>query len=698
MDFSCCVLFFVCLFCLPRIPCGFYIGVGKYDITGPVVNVAFMGYANPLQIGQGLHLRLYSRAFVIQSSQNEKPLVFINLDAGMSSQVLKTEVVRMLQAEFGRDLFTHANVMISATHTHSTPGGFFQYLLFDVTTRGFSNTTFNAMTRGILQSVKLAYQSRTEGKILVASGILSNASINRSPLAYLQNPENERKRYSSDVDLTMTLLKFVANDGTELGMINWFPVHCTSMNGSNRLVSSDNKGLASIMFEQWKTGRPANGTFVAAFAQSNEGDVSPNTKGARCIDSGLECDALTSTCNGRVQKCIAFGPGKDMFESTQLIARRQFEKAKELYAMAKTELINSVDFRHQFVDMTSVTVHYPPDGHQGNLTGRTCKPALGYSFAAGTTDGPGIAEFKQGMLKGTVFWNFISYLLAKPSKDMIKCHAPKPILLATGLLNFPLPWHPNIVETQAFQIGQLVIVGLPGEFTTMSGRRIIRATSHVLPNGTQLVLAGLSNLYTHYVTTFEEYQIQRYEGASTIFGPHTLQAYIEQFTKLAQSLVNKDQLPPGPSPPFLLDKLFGLPSPLLYDSHPPFHRFGSVWTPPNDVYHDPNEVVEASFVSGDPRNNLRTNRTYLVVEKRLPSGQWKAAFSDSDWETKFSWRRVIGFLPLWFHVVEVQWSLRSLSGECEPGTYRIRHFGTANVFGHGMLEFSGETKPFKVLC
>lgn len=42
-----------------------------------------------------------------------------------------------------------------------------------------------------------------------------------------------------------------------------------------------------------------------------------------------------------------------------------------------------------------------------------------------------------------------------------------------------------------------------------------------------VVLAGLTNTYSSYVTTFEEYAMQRYEGASTIFGPHTLDAYIQ---------------------------------------------------------------------------------------------------------------------------------------------------------------------------
>ena len=42
------------------------------------------------------------------------------------------------------------------------------------------------------------------------------------------------------------------------------------------------------------------GKFVAAFAQSNEGDVSPNTKGPHCQDTGKECDILHSTCDGKV--------------------------------------------------------------------------------------------------------------------------------------------------------------------------------------------------------------------------------------------------------------------------------------------------------------------------------------------------------------------------------------------------------------
>lgn len=117
-----------------------------------------------------------------------------------------------------------------------------------------------------------------------------------------------RNRYSSDVDQTMHLLKLVADDDRELGMINWFPVHGTSMNRTNHLVSSDNKGMASILFEQWKKDTEGNDLFVAAFAQANEGDVSPNSRGASCIDTGAPCDLLTSTCSDgkvRIQNLVS---------------------------------------------------------------------------------------------------------------------------------------------------------------------------------------------------------------------------------------------------------------------------------------------------------------------------------------------------------------------------------------------------------
>ena len=62
----------------------------------------------------------------------------------------------------------------------------------------------------------------------------------------------------------------------------------------------------------------------------------------------------------------------------------------------------------------------------------------------------------------------------------------------------------------------------------------------------KVLLAGLSNVYTHYITTYEEYQRQRYEAASTIFGPHTLRAYMQQYGFLTEKLLNVSTYVQGP--------------------------------------------------------------------------------------------------------------------------------------------------------
>ena len=141
-------------------------------------------------------------------------------------------------------------------------------------------------------------------------------------------------------------------------------------------------------------------------------------------------------------------------------------------------------------------------------------------------------------------------------------------------------WEPDIVDTQLLKLGQLIIAAVPGEFTTMSGRRLrdsIRQTvQHVShDNDTEVVIAGLSNVYTHYIATYEEYQKQRYEAASTIYGPHTLMAYQEQFSFLARKLALGEKIDDeGPHPPNLHDKQISFVPNVDMDRPPLGKNFG----------------------------------------------------------------------------------------------------------------------------
>ncbi|XP_068227138.1 putative neutral ceramidase C isoform X1 [Palaemon carinicauda] len=672
-------------------PSLYNLGVGIYDATGPAAGVNMMGYANPGQINSGIHMRLYSRAFLIDDTSRR--LVFVSLDCGMMGQLVKIEVVKRLQMSYG-DMYDHDNLLLSCTHTHSGPAGFLQYLLFDITCMGFIQETFDAMVEGVVKSIEMAHENVRPGHLYVSSGELLDSSINRSPTGYLNNPEEERAKYAYDTDKTMTLLKFVAEDGTDMGMINWFAVHPTSMNNTNTLISGDNKGYASQLFEKDMNpgALPGQGSFVAAFAQSNCGDVSPNTKGPRCIDTGLPCDMETSTCNGRVKNCIAFGPGENMMESTRIIGYNQYAKAKELYNQPDMlKLSGPVQFAEQTIDMGDYTVRFD-DG----TTAKTCLPALGYSFAAGTIDGPGAFDFQQGTTEGNPFWDLVSAFLHKPSKEQVDCHHPKPILLDTGEINFPYPWHPRIMDTQVGRIGNFMILPVPGEFTTMCGRRLREMVSAAaeaagLPDTIQVV-AGHSNVYSHYIATFEEYQIQRYEAASTIFGPHTCAAYMQQYAYLTTAMLKGESIPPGPPPPDLSKQVMSLLPGVIYDGTQPGYAFGDVIANPYPLAYT-GETVSAKFVSGHPRNNVMLGGSFLKVQQLQPDDSWLTIATDANWETRFIWERVSSLLGT--SVATVKWDIPTDTPE---GTYRITHEGHYKTFFRGVDHYEGVTKPFKVVA
>lgn len=80
-------------------------------------------------------------------------------------------------------------------------------------------------------------------------------------------------------------------------------------------------------------------------------------------------------------------------------------------------------------------------------------------------------------------------------------------------MTFPFDWQPKIVSTQLVLLGSLAIAAVPGEFTTMSGRRMKRLLSQKLEaaglENPTVIVAGLCNTYSDYITTFEEYQVRR---------------------------------------------------------------------------------------------------------------------------------------------------------------------------------------------
>jgi len=295
-------------------------------------------------------------------------------------------------------------------------------------------------------------------------------------------------------------------------------------------------------------------------------------------------------------------------------------------------------------------------------------------------------------------------------------------------MHFPYDWAPSIVEIQILRVGQFVILAVPGELTTMSGRRLVAAVRDVVEDSwgpeVHIVIAGLSNTYSSYVTTWEEYQVQRYEGGFTLFGPHTLDAYIQEFRSLAKSMIEGSESLPGPQPPNLLPKQWSLVPGVVADGVPYGKQFG---TPSKDIEQDnfyPGDHVTVEFHSACPRNDIRAEDTFLTVERLVESSrhesnwwcvracaavgrwlglstsihggqgdgdEWEIVHTDNDWETKFSWVRHMTFSTYSF--ASISWDIPE---DTKRGTYRIRHFGNYKHFLGKGIPFEGSSREFEV--
>lgn len=389
---------------------------------------------------------------------------------------------------------------------------------------------------------------------------VKDGNINRSLFAYLANPASERAAYPGPTDTQMTLLSLRrASDRKLLGVLNWYSVHGTSVSSRNALVSGDNKGVAAWLLERdMRTSPAAAPGFVAAFSQASVGDVSPNVLGQWCDDGSEQpCTFETSTCqDGTVKQCIGRGPnyaaGDNGVQSCFEMGWRQYAAAKDIIDAqnhaaaslllrvcrlrlphlldwtlphlrllaawspfcawsgmcsdtqaepASTPLVGpTVKAFHFFKDLRYFSFPLP-----NGSWAQTCPGALGYSFAAGTTDGPGIADFVQSHTGGAnhnPVWKLVTKATKSPGARQKECQGAKNILLDVGEMDWPYAWSANIVDVQMLRVGQLVMIIAPAEATTMSGRRWRAAVKHaaesIVDSGTEpiVVLAGPANTYS----------------------------------------------------------------------------------------------------------------------------------------------------------------------------------------------------------
>ena len=681
------------------------VGTGISDITGPIAEVGMMGYGNGKDIG--LHMRLYARAFIFASQTNGRRVVFVSAELGQLFSSVKQGVLKKLAASYGA-MYTNENVMISATHTHAGPGGYSHHVMYNLTTMGHVRQNYDAIVDGITEAITQAHNRLAPATVGWLEGLIAQPApiINRSKVAFDLNPET--KSNAPPEDQRMVVLS-VRRNGQPAGAISWFAVHNTSLTQNNLLVSSDHKGYASYLFEQ------ANGNvaplrltneFVAAFPNGAEGDMSPNTA------PGFKGPSPTG----------------NEFESNQIVGDLEFRTAQGLFNANQYPVTGDVDYRHSFVFMPGLPV---PNSSFANGMGlkTLCEAAYGVSFMAGAEDGPTdfrtsnivpegsalgngpgqVSQAQLASLKAGVVATVGALLapisvIAPPLAPMVAgimgaltaamavstdpCQDPKPVLLPTGRLK----WTAETLPFQIFRIGPLAIAGIPGEMTVQAGRRLETALlAKLSPLGIQrVILTGLANEYSGYITTPEEYVSQQYEGASTLFGRLTFDAYQEIYAQLGDALVS-GQPPrvnfPPPQDLGLLPQL-ELQTGVVLDVAPLGAPFGAPQIqPPATVTRGSPVLVE--FQGAHPKNDLKRNDSYIRIERTDPAtGATELVAWDAMPETKIMWRRE----SIASSRVTVIWTVPL---NAKPGTYRIVHSGQFKDLT-GLHPYQGATRTFVI--
>lgn len=633
------------------------VGCGRGDITGPVVGQRFFGYGNPSQIGAGLHQRLFARAFVVEAA--EQRVLLLQLELGIMTELLRHRISEGLERRLPGH-FRPSHVLMTATHTHAAPGGYSSYLLYASAVLGYAQRTIDRIVQGAVDAVVQAVTTIRPGRVRLGVGELEGACVNRSVEAFELNPEADRSQLPRRYETRMHQLSFFEEDGSPRALVNWFGVHGTSFNKHNRLVSGDNKGYAS-----WFVEREKGANFVAGFGQGASADLSPNLRVAP--DGTLE------------------GEGRDNRESAALIGTRQAERALELLTSSSHELTGPVRAALAYVDFDGAEV--PGDFTSTGSPAGLGPAVLGQSFIAGTKDGRGLDWVHEGMVDHRLQVRVMARLTGADDELVRRNHAPK--LPFVRLSRDGPSAVPTRLPLQVMLIGDFALAAVPFEVTTVAGLRIRRRTAQALGSELdQVALCTHANAYASYLTTPEEYDAQRYEGASTLFGREQLGFVEARLVELVAHAKEDNEAPsaPPPVPPPLYELTFGNADREGADKVPPLVWYGDVFedAPPEAP---PGERVAVTFWSADPRHP--PNATSLMAVQRWVEGHWVTIADDHAFETSLEWTFERGYSRC-----TVTWSVPP---DTEAGTYRLVHRGRWGDRAGVPRPYMGTSRAFEVV-
>src|SRR3954452_15720678 len=502
-------------------------GAGRADIT-PDTGHYLGGWTRADRTAKVAQSRLFARTIVLQKGNQKLALVSVDLF------MIPGGLVKQIGDSLAARGFSEQNILVSASHTHSGPGGYANFPTLNSAAPSLQTTNdpqtftnfffqeqpadpqlYRFLHDQIGASIIRADDDLAPAQAGCCAQELLGITRNRSLEAHLANfgiieergTGNESQApggYPETIDPSVDVLRVdkLVRRGRKrvkvpIGAWSTFADHGTVTKSSFQYYNADHHGSATRVFEAAvrKKGRTAPGQEVVnVYGNSDEGDMS----------AGLDRS----------------GPAASDF-----VGREEAAAMLRAWNEAGRTASTSPIFDMRWTRMCFC-------GQQVEGGGRVADQSqVGIPFLTGS-------EEERGPLfdlTGEEFEGRTSPIDTGPQGD--KLYAPG---VGSGGV-------PNRLPLLAIRIGDRLIVSIPGEPTKEVGTRTRAAvTTATAGSGiNRVVVSGLANEFALYFTTPEEYDRQHYEGGNTHFGRYSSNLVEQELATLSRRLVRGEPAQPA---------------------------------------------------------------------------------------------------------------------------------------------------------
>lgn len=473
-------------------------GASRADITPPP-GMPMGGYAMWANYGNGFRTRLYARALYLKPPSG-RAVAIVQCDFLTGSSLLNQRVAELIarETDVGLD-----GLLIAGTHTHSGPGNYFETNFYNdnaSNAAGFDPDYFNYLSGQIAKSVIRAFKEKRPAKIATAKTQIWNMTRNRSIESHLANNNISSKTPPDIYEAVNPTLYLIRVDGLDsdgqyrpLAALSSFSIHGTAVPAENELYNGDIFAYIEREVESGiKTKYQTSWEPIHAAFNNTHADNSPNYSTQGFIEA----------------RRIGTSIGQQTMELFRSLDGNLKDKVTINFAAREIDV-----FSKPCIDETCLCE----------------RPVVGSALAAGADDGYSPVIRKLPWLRqGSARWFFTK-----------SCQGHKRVLLG------PLQYiylnkndFPHKMFLQTIQIDDVLLIPVPFETTLESGVRIAKQCKDKLASENKndvlsFAVISVANGYYGYVTTPEEYSIQRYEGGHTLYGPQTQPFLAKQISGLA---------------------------------------------------------------------------------------------------------------------------------------------------------------------